>query len=328
MKPFLKSEGPRLALGAVAACALLIVVVAKCGGEKQGPIPLGHVTITVQLTVGLPIEKVGYRIEGPGSDIALRGHIMPDELARGTVAVRGIRVGKPWRVELSATSADGDISCMGSATFEVLPEQTTAVSTSPTCVSRSGATAASVPNRRCPIVQSYAVAPTQTAVGGSVELDVQTSSAARVAPLHHAWSGAGGTFADASAARTRWTCTAAGDHTLALRVWDETCTDRITLSVRCISLDCGNGRIDPEESCEPPGTPSCDLGCRKVVGCGNAQIDDGEQCDDGNAMSGDGCSATCTRESICGNGIVEAGEDCEPPGAGACNSLCGAMPPR
>src|SRR5205085_946778 len=30
--------------------------------------------------------------------------------------------------------------------------------------------------------------------------------------------------------------------------------------------------------------------------CGNGRLDQGEQCDDGNCVSGDGCSAQCTNE--------------------------------
>jgi cysteine-rich repeat protein len=40
----------------------------------------------------------------------------------------------------------------------------------------------------------------------------------------------------------------------------------------------------------------------------------GEQCDDGNTVSGDGCSSTCQIEvviPVCGNGIIEAPEICE-----------------
>ena len=37
-----------------------------------------------------------------------------------------------------------------------------------------------------------------------------------------------------------------------------------------------------------------DLACRPL--CSNGVVDPGEQCDDGNATSGDGCSATCTLE--------------------------------
>jgi len=47
--------------------------------------------------------------------------------------------------------------------------------------------------------------------------------------------------------------------------------------------------------------------------CGNGVIDPGEQCDDGNTVSGDGCSSTCTTEGSarCGDGILDAGEQCD-----------------
>ncbi|HMY20965.1 MAG TPA: DUF4215 domain-containing protein, partial [Polyangium sp.] len=41
-------------------------------------------------------------------------------------------------------------------------------------------------------------------------------------------------------------------------------------------------------------TSECKLGPR--CGDGKAQGPDGEQCDDGNTVSGDGCSSTCQME--------------------------------
>jgi len=46
--------------------------------------------------------------------------------------------------------------------------------------------------------------------------------------------------------------------------------------------------------------------------CGNGILEGSEQCDDGNTISGDGCSSTCQLESaVCGNGIVEGSEQCD-----------------
>jgi|SRR5581483_5363580 len=45
--------------------------------------------------------------------------------------------------------------------------------------------------------------------------------------------------------------------------------------------------------------------------CDNGLLEPGEQCDDGNVLSGDGCSAACTLEAGCGNGVVEPGEECD-----------------
>jgi cysteine-rich repeat protein len=52
--------------------------------------------------------------------------------------------------------------------------------------------------------------------------------------------------------------------------------------------------------------------CLTPVGtCGNGVVEPGEQCDDGNTVSGDGCSATCQNEVVCGDGVVEGDEECD-----------------
>jgi cysteine-rich repeat protein len=80
---------------------------------------------------------------------------------------------------------------------------------------------------------------------------------------------------------------------------------------------CGDGIVDPGEGCDDGNTVSGD-GCSATCTvetphpmCGNGIKENGEQCDDGNTTNGDGCSATCTKESVCGNGIVEPGEQCD-----------------
>lgn len=62
---------------------------------------------------------------------------------------------------------------------------------------------------------------------------------------------------------------------------------------------CGNGvREELAEDCDTVGaSATCDADCSFVV-CGDFAVNSaaGEQCDDGNAVSGDGCSATCRTE--------------------------------
>lgn len=59
--------------------------------------------------------------------------------------------------------------------------------------------------------------------------------------------------------------------------------------------------------------------------CGNGDKEPGEECDDGNTITGDGCSSICTVEHFCGNGICEPEEthncptDCDICGNGVCN---------
>jgi len=59
-----------------------------------------------------------------------------------------------------------------------------------------------------------------------------------------------------------------------------------------------NGLCDPNLVCVPPG-------------CGNAVVEANEACDDGNRVSGDGCTANCGSTEECGNGNVDEGEQCD-----------------
>jgi cysteine-rich repeat protein len=96
--------------------------------------------------------------------------------------------------------------------------------------------------------------------------------------------------------------------------------------LRCELEYCGNGRLDPSEERELPGTDVCDAACRRIVArCGDGSIDAGEECDDGNPTSGDGCCLACELE-LCGNGRIDALEQCEPPGTATCGAQCELTP--
>jgi cysteine-rich repeat protein len=56
---------------------------------------------------------------------------------------------------------------------------------------------------------------------------------------------------------------------------------------------CGNGEVDFNEECEPPGSATCDVSCQRIPLCGDGFLDLPESCDDGNIIDGDGCSSDC-----------------------------------
>jgi cysteine-rich repeat protein len=81
---------------------------------------------------------------------------------------------------------------------------------------------------------------------------------------------------------------------------------------------CGDGVVDGNEQCDDGNAVTgdgCSASCMTelISKCGNGQLDGSEQCDDGNAASGDGCSADCS---------VESGYDCT-----GSPSTCTAIPP-
>jgi cysteine-rich repeat protein len=80
--------------------------------------------------------------------------------------------------------------------------------------------------------------------------------------------------------------------------------------------NCGDGEINGIEECDNGASNSdvaadaCRVRC-ELPRCGDAVMDTGEACDDGNVLSGDGCSRACVIETIAGdlesNDSVETG---------------------
>ena len=103
-----------------------------------------------------------------------------------------------------------------------------------------------------------------------------------------------------------------------------------------------NNQVQPVTSGVAPAAPAVDPGNGGIIetpagpdlssgggppGCGNGEITEDEVCDDGNTMSGDGCSGdcqqlepgfscsiagqACLRVAVCGDGILAASEQCD-----------------
>lgn len=92
----------------------------------------------------------------------------------------------------------------------------------------------------------------------------------------------------------------------------ETCTHRPA---------CGDGITQPEygESCDPPGSRTCDSSCKVIPArCGNELVEGSEQCDPPDGIY---CSAQC-QHLQCGNGVVEGLEACDPPDGITCDDEC------
>jgi fibro-slime domain-containing protein len=124
----------------------------------------------------------------------------------------------------------------------------------------------------------------------------------------------------------------------------------------CTTAVCGNGKVEGNEGCDcgtdatnlPSGCPGpnglffgdgsgCSKTCTKEpkcrtgsttgaceTKCGNGNVEMGEQCDDGNTVSGDGCSSTCMLESgfMCSNMPKQDTQTCTQAGnSGQCLEL-------
>ncbi len=95
---------------------------------------------------------------------------------------------------------------------------------------------------------------------------------------------------------------------------------------------CGDGTVDADEGCDDGNVVSgdgCSASCTVEALCGNGVLNAGETCDDGNAASGDGCSSRCRVEPRCGDGSLDAGESCDDANTvsgDGCSALCELEP--
>jgi len=92
---------------------------------------------------------------------------------------------------------------------------------------------------------------------------------------------------------------------------------------RCRMLRCGDGVREATEECDDGmDTAVCDADCT-FARCGDGLLNRArsEECDDGNVMSGDGCSQTCVAEPMtCGDGT------CQQPAETCDNCMPDCMP--
>jgi hypothetical protein len=84
---------------------------------------------------------------------------------------------------------------------------------------------------------------------------------------------------------------------------------------------CGDGRVNGDEDCEPPGSQGCDQDCHVGAVCGDFVVTAPEQCEPPNSAT---CGPTCMTIGGpgCGDGVVQPPEQCEPPSTSTCNAAC------
>jgi cysteine-rich repeat protein len=99
----------------------------------------------------------------------------------------------------------------------------------------------------------------------------------------------------------------------------------------CALSSCGDGVVQAGEECDDANQVETDA-CRNTclsARCGDLVVQTGvEMCDDGNTMSGDGCSASCSVESTIDAGVdapvgADAGGDGGGGGGGCCQTGAG-----
>ncbi len=104
---------------------------------------------------------------------------------------------------------------------------------------------------------------------------------------------------------------------------DQPCADGTLCALDQVCWPAGGGCVDPDvlvpcagradgTACSLDGVDGECTGEACIIAvCGNDVVELTEVCDDGNRLSGDGCSGACNSDERCGNGIQEANEGCD-----------------
>jgi PKD repeat protein len=199
---------------------------------------LGMVGLALTLSGGTVLNAASYVVTGPAG-FNRTGTL---DLSHSTTisALIPLPAGGPYSISLSGTSADGAVTCAGTAAFSVTARQTTNVSVHLTCHegARTGNVLVSGTINLCPQIDGLSASSTNAIVGSSVALGGGAHDTdGAPAPLAYAWSASAGTLSSATAQNPSFTCTAAGTATITLTVSDGDstagCSDTQTLTVDC-----------------------------------------------------------------------------------------------
>ncbi|MGB8221312.1 MAG: hypothetical protein WCF10_01940, partial [Polyangiales bacterium] len=221
---------PKLALSLFAGAAILA---AACSGNSVSVPCSSAVLIDLEVAVdsegtSVVFDEVLWTITG--NDMApMSGAInTSDPNATPSVEVFGLDPGS-YMIDVEASSADRETSCRGSATFDVTAGLATEVAVLLRCKAgpRFGAVRVNGKLNICAELTKAVVAPLQTSIGNMITVHSEAVDEDGD-PVSYAWTADVGTFANASAPDTFYTCAETGNHALTISVTDdgfEDCVD-------------------------------------------------------------------------------------------------------
>ena len=269
--------------------ALVVALGALVGCTSQTGPAGGEGSARLNLNIhGVNVDRVEYTISGSDfSDIVGTLPVVDNRQPPVWALITNIPAGTNRTITLRAYDPSGNVICEGSATVDVIEDQTVKVTIQLDC----GTTPEDhrgdvevdgdfnvISQNLCPVLHSTYVGPEQVASGGSVDVEVVAGDGVPGDPeggaLTYAWSATSGSFADPTASHTTYTCDVDGTQAVSVTVsdGDPACDQTVTLEVTCgqsVAV-CGDGVLD---------------------------VSAGELCDDGNNDDGDGCDSACQPEA-------------------------------
>lgn len=292
--------------------------------------PQGEVTLKLVPVSGVTLNSVHYTVTNSAGGPVSEGDLPTPGDAKDFSFGLSLPVGTGYNLSLSAASAElnDDVTCSGaSAPFNVTSNTATAFSLTLTCFDNTKGSLignVDVKTDACPrIVFDYVVATPATATIVAPKNKIAVAAKAHdldSKTLTYSWKIANpavGTFAPTTGATSDLTCLTQGlGQVVTVTASNGECTKTLTTTVSCKSLECGNGVVDPTETCDTALAPPCPSDCTYSCGDGVAEAP-AEDCDPGSTTN-PVCNETChfRPTNVCGDGFINGTEKCDITAAG------------
>jgi hypothetical protein len=229
----------------IAASLFSFAMIAGCDtsrSSRPNAESVDSVEMDLDLAPGIIINSASYTIAGPGG-FSRTGALDVSHSTKLSALIAGLPAGKGFTITVTATSTDGNATCVGSANFDVFTHTISQVSVHLTCHEgpRTGGALINGTLNVCPTIDGVSAAPAEVLVGGTVALGAMAhDSDAAPAALTYAWTASSGTLSSSTDPSPTFTCTAPGTATLTLTVSDGDatpgCDATQTVQVTCTQL--------------------------------------------------------------------------------------------
>lgn len=239
----------------IASCMLLLLAAGCSGTTSSGGDSSGSLALDLTVSGDFEIDEVHWNISrGTQGMPDMDGTI--DTSAPGSTAsveVFGLPEDTGYLIDMEAMSADGMVTCNGSAGFDVTVGESTPVHVMLNCKEpeRFGGVRVDGKFNFCPELTKVIVSPLRTSVGHTIDL---SSSAVDTEQdeIAHLWTSNSGSIAEPMSAATTYTCTEVTNDTIRISVTDDegaNCMATWDVEVTCVDGVEDDTEFNPE-SCE------------------------------------------------------------------------------
>jgi arylsulfatase A-like enzyme len=214
---------------------------------SEGDEEVGSLGIDLTVAPGVTIDEVSYEIEGNG--FTKSGTI--DSSGAPTIAAKigGIPAGSDYTITLTAISVEGDTTFTGSAEFDIVAGETSAVEVDleGTSVSGNGSVAVTGTINVRPVIEELTASPLSAFLGSAISLSsVSRDPDEHPADLAYYWSTTGGVIDDPIAPNAVLTSETPGTFEITLTVSDGVSSVTATQSVTFVNPDAPEVAEAPE----------------------------------------------------------------------------------